>query len=207
MTKASEQTNTYADTRGQLEQARADLAAMKPGRAPAQISADMARIETAKWFASTTGCTVPNPPGSGKGYKNSCDRYNALKGELAAAQTRTALAAKVEKFASTSATSSAGHSVALAQTKAIASYATWSTNPGAEDQAKTNMAITLILALYFVSLGLINLVAQAFDPEDGTTTTAQPSAEIIHPQFAQPKPVIQQVDDLSWAKSVLKATG
>jgi hypothetical protein len=186
MTKASEQTNTYADTRGQLEQARADLAAIKPGRAPAQISADMANIETRPWFAGTANCSNPG------GYANSCRRYNALKGELATAQNRNMLSQKVEKLAGTSATSSAGHSVALAQTKAIASYATWNTNPGAEDQAKTNMAITLILALYFVSLGLINLVAQAFDPEDGTRTAAQPSAEIIHPTFAQPKPAPTQ---------------
>lgn len=197
MTKATEQTNAYADTRGQLDQARADLAAIKPGRAPAQISADLANIETRSWFAATANCATP-----GK-YANSCRRYNALKGELATAQTRTALAAKVEKLVGTSATSSAGHSVALAQTKAVASYATWSTNPGADDQAKTNMAITLILALYFVSLGLVNLVAQAFDPEDGTTTAAQPSAEIVRPQFR--KPSAPAVDDLSWAKAIEQA--
>lgn len=202
MSKATEQTNTYADTRGQLDQARTDLAAIKPTRAPAAIGADMARIEGAKWFASTANCTNPNPVGSGRGYGNNCNKYNALKGELATAQNRMQLAAKVEKLAGTSATSTAGHSVALAQTKAIASYATWSTNPGAEDQAKTNMAITLILALYFVSLGLVNLVAQAFDPEDGTQA-AHHTAEIVHPQFG--KPSHPTTDDAQWAKAILKA--
>jgi len=203
MARATEQTNAYADTRNQLDQARADLAAIRPTRAPAAVSADMARIEGAKWFSNTSGCTNPNPAGSGRGYGNSCNKYNVLKGELATAQNRMALAAKIDQLAGTSATSSAGHSVALAQTKAVASYATWNTNPGADDQAKTNMAITLILALYFVSLGLVNLVAQAFDPEDGTTTAAQPSAEIVRPQFRKPSTPV--VDDLSWAKAIEQA--
>lgn len=204
MSRAAEQTATYTDTRAELERARADLATMKPTRAPATISADMARFETAKWFASTAGCSNPNPVGSGRGYGNNCNVYNKLKGELAAAQARTALDQRIQKLAGQSATSTAGHSVAMAQTKAIASYATWSTNPGAEDQAKANMMITLILAAYFVSLGLVNLVAQAFDPEPSSGKEAATTAQVF--DFpAKPAPAIH--DQAEWARGVLRAAG
>lgn len=198
MSRAAEQTATYTDTRAELERARADLATMKPTRAPATISADLASLETRPWFAQTASCANPGS------YANSCRRYQALKGELAAAQARTALDQRIQKLAGQSATSTAGHSVAMAQTKAIASYATWSTNPGAEDQAKANMMITLILAAYFVSLGLVNLVAQAFDPEPSSGKEAATTAELI---TFPAKPAPASHDQAEWARGVLRAAG
>lgn len=198
MSRATEQTTTYADTRAELERARADLAAMKPTRTPAAISADMQSLETRPWFAATEQCSRPG------GYANSCRRYIGLKGELAAAQARTALDQRIQKLASQSASSTAGHSVALAQTKAIASYAAWSVNPSADEQAKANMAITLILAAYFVSLGLVNLVAQAFDPDGGSTEPAR-TAEVINFTRSPASTTVIAADDTAWAKAVLRA--
>lgn len=198
MSRAAEQTATYTDTRAELDRARADLATMKPTRAPATINADMASLETRPWFAQTASCANPGS------YANSCRRYQALKGELAAAQARTALDQRIQKLAGQSATSTAGHSVAMAQTKAIASYATWSTNPGAEDQAKANMMITLILAAYFVSLGLVNLVAQAFDPEPSSGKEAATTAQVF--DFPA-KPATAAHDQAEWARGVLRAAG
>jgi hypothetical protein len=198
ISRAAEQTATYTDTRAELERARADLSTMKQTRAPATISADMASLETRPWFAQTASCANPGS------YANSCRRYQALKGELAAAQARTALDQRIQKLAGQSATSTAGHSVAMAQTKAIASYATWSTNPGAEDQAKANMMITLILAAYFVSLGLVNLVAQAFDPEPSSGKEAATTAQVF--DFPA-KPATAAHDQAEWARGVLRAAG
>lgn len=183
--KASEQTNTYRDTRGELERARNDLAQMKATRSPSAISADMAGLEVRPWFASTNSCATPGS------YGNSCRRYIALKGELGQAQERASLDKRVQALASQAATSTAGHSVVASQASAIASYATWTVRPSEDDKAKTNMVITLIMAAYFVSLGLLNLVAQAFDP-DPDTAKAEPTAEIIpmQPRYQAPAPSI-----------------
>lgn len=171
--QATQQTTTYTDTRAELDRARADLATIPPGRVPASISAELATLEARPWFAQTASCATPGS------YANSCRRYQALKGELATAQRRAALDAKIEKLTTASATTTAGHSVVASQTKAIAAYANWTIKPSQDDQTRTNMAITLLLACYFVSMGLLNLVAHALDgigtsPDGGNRANVVP---------------------------------
>lgn len=199
--QATQQTTTYTDTRAELDRARADLAAIPNGRVPATISAEMATLESRPWFSQTASCANPGS------YANSCRRYQSLKGELATAQQRAALSAKVEKLANTSATTTAGHSVVASQTKAIAAYANWTIKPTQDDQTKTNMAITLLLACYFVSMGLLNLVAHALDGVGGNPTGGQRTdidrGNVFDFRGTQAPPAN---DDTSWAKAILNAT-
>jgi len=169
LTQARHQTNTYTDVRGELERARADLSAMKPGRNPAAISADMANIETRPWFADTARCANP-----GKSYGNSCKRYNALKGELATAQDRAKLDKRITDLTATSAVTSTGHSTVGAQSNVLASVAAFTTKPTAEQEFWTNIGISLLLAVFFVMSGLLNFIAYAFDKHEDKR-----SAEII----------------------------
>lgn len=176
MTKASDATNIHNDKRAELERARADLAAMKPTRTPAAISAEMQGIESRPWFASVAACADPAKYGS---YGNSCRRYVALKGELATSQARAALDARVQKLTAEASTSSTGHSLAAAQSAALAQYATWNTRPTQDETVKTNMALQLLLALYFVAIGLVNLVGHALDEALNDEAEAKPTADIV----------------------------
>jgi len=199
--QATQQTTTYTDTRAELDRARAELATIAPGRAPAAVSAEMATLESRPWFGQTAQCATPGS------YANSCKRYQALKGELATAQRRAALDAKIEKLTTASATTTAGHSVVASQTKAIAAYASWNIKPSQDDQTKTNMAITLLLACYFVSMGLLNLVAHALDGVGGNPTGGQRTdidrGNVFDFRGTQAPPAN---DDTSWAKAILNAT-
>lgn len=196
LTQARHQTNTYTDTRGELDRARAELAGMKQVRPAATISADMAAIETRAWFAGTNACATPG------GYGNSCRRYLGLKGELAASQARAALDKRITTLAAQSATSSTGHSTVGAQSSVLASVASGSTKPTAEQEFWTNIGISALLAIFFVMSGLLNFIAYAMDDDPAAEAK---SAEIIRPDFKapQPTPIIQ--DDSAWAKAILRA--
>lgn len=170
LSQARHQTNTYTDTRGELERARSDLAAMKPTRTPAAISAEMQGIESRPWFAGTANCVSPGS------YGNSCRRYIALKGELATAQARAALDKRVQDLTARSAESSTGHSVAGAQSQVLASIATQSTKPTADQEFWTNVGVSMLLAIFFVMSGLLNFIAYAFEQAE---PAAQPTAAIV----------------------------
>lgn len=170
LTQARHQTNTYSDARGELERARADLAAMKQTRTPAAISADMQAIEIRPWFAGTANCSAPGT------YTNTCRRYLALKGELGAAQARAGLDKRVQTLAAKAAETTTGHSTAGAQSTALAAMAAGTTKPTAEQEFWTNIGISALLAVFFVMSGLLNFIAFAFDSEAAApaeTKTAQ----------------------------------
>lgn len=185
MAKAADTSTKTADVRAELERSRADLAAIKPARAPAAISADMASLETRPWFAGTAACTSPGS------YGNSCRRYNGLKAELATSQQRARLDSRVAELTLQASTVQVGHSVSASQTGALAQYATWSIKPSEDDRARTNMGIQLWLALYFVAIGLVNLIAHALEDHEKPTPPA--SAEIIQHPTARKK-VAAEVD-------------
>lgn len=186
MAKASEATNSYTDTRAEIARKEAELAAQKAPRVATAISADMAGLEQRPWFANTQGCTAPGA------YGNSCRRYQALKSELAVSQRYAALEREIRDLKARSAASTAGHSVAAAQTSALAQYATLSIRPSEDDKARTNMGIQLLLALYFVAIGLVNLIAHALDAEtvSASAEAARPTATVIVPEF---RPAATQV--------------
>lgn len=193
---AQRTTETNADTRSDITRKEADLASMKPTRAPAAISADMANIETRPWFSTTTACATPGR------YGNSCRRYNALKGELASAQTRAALDKELRDLKNRAATADLGQSDVGSQTRIIASAANFNVKPSAEQEYWTFVSVSALFTLFMVLSGLINFIAYGIDPE---APAAQPSAEIIHPQFAQPKAQVQPVQEIDGSRSIAEA--
>lgn len=158
---------TNTDTRAELDRARADLAAMKPGRTPATISADLTNIETRSWFTSTANCTNPGS------YGNSCRRYQALKGELATAQARAALDKRVQDLTSQSANAGLGHSDVGAQSRIVASVANATMKPTAEQEYWSFVAVAGAFAFFMVLSSLLNFLAFAFDEEPETAKTAE----------------------------------
>jgi len=184
---------TNSDIRSDIIRKEADLAAMKPTRAPAAISADMANIESRAWFAGTVACS------SVGNYGNSCKRYNGFKGELASAQARASLDKELRDLKSRAATADLGQSDVGSQTRIIASAANFAVTPSAEQEYWTFVSVSALFTLFMVLSGLINFIAYGIDPE----APAQHSAEIVRPQFR--KPSAAAVDDLSWAKAVQQA--
>lgn len=195
LTQARHQTNTYSDTRGELERARADLATMKPGRTPQAISADMQAMETRPWFAETVQCTNPGR------YGNSCRRYLALKGELATAQTRAQLDARIQKLTAQAATTSTGHSTVGAQSNVLASVASMSTKPTADQEFWTNIGISALLAIFFVMSGLLNFIAFAFDEDDGQSQPATAEIKQFTPKAARPSTYVAEIPPPVFARA------
>lgn len=173
MARASEQTNAYADTRGELARARSELAALKATRPAAAIEAEMAALRNRVGWERTKQCSQVG------GYPTLCRQYSALASDLAIAKQRADLDARIQRLTATSATTTSGHSVAAAQSSALAAYATLSIRPSDDDKVRTNMAIQLLLALYFVAIGLVNLIAHALEG-DPAPAAAQPTATLHH---------------------------
>ena len=182
MTTAKHNASTYADTRGELDAARSARDAIKVGRAPAAISADMASLETRPWFSGTANCATPG------GYGNSCRRYQGFKAELATAQERARLDAKVTALAAAAATADVGHSDVNAQNRVVASVATFSMAPTAEQEHWAFIAVAMIFAVFMVMSSLLNFLAYAFDAP--LPSAAAHSAEIIQHPTAKPKTAV-----------------
>lgn len=193
LTQARHQTNTYTDTRGELDRARAELTGIKQVRPAATISSQMANLEARPWFAGTKSCVEPGR------YGNSCRQYQALKGELAASQERARLDKRIQTLTAQAANTSAGHSTIGAQSTVLASVASMSTKPTAEQEFWTNIGISALMAIFFVMSGLLNLIAYAFETKDEIEAK---TAEIITPIFRAP-PQAQPSVDLSVGRAVL----
>jgi hypothetical protein len=179
MTQASEQTTRYADTRANLEAARAELATLKTTPPAAAIEASMAGLRQRVGWERTNGCSNVG------GYPTLCRQYAGLSADLGIAKRRDELHKQIAAGTAATASSSAGHSAAAAQSTALAQYATLSIRPSADDAAKTNMGIQLWLALYFVAIGLVNLIAHALEDHAQAPDPAPATAEVITPEFGR----------------------
>lgn len=172
ISQASEQSARHTDIRANLEAARAELATLKTTKPAAALEAEMAGLRQRVGWERTNGCA------SVGGYPTLCRQYAALAADLAIAKRRGELTASIESGTASAAQSTTGHSVAAAQSSALAQFATLSIRPSTDDQARTNMGIQLWLALYFVAIGLVNLIAHALD-DIAEPAPPAPSAEVF----------------------------
>lgn len=182
------------DTRTELDRARAEMAALKPGRPAAQIEANINawKARHAAEMERTAECTRPTPRVS-----DICRRLGTMKAELAGAAERARLDARITTLTKQTATASLGHSDVGAQSRIVASVANGTMKPSAEQEYWSFVAVAAAFAFFMVLSSLLNFLAFAFDPEP--EAAAQPTAEIK--QFTRPVPRA----DLSIPPPVFKA--
>lgn len=166
--RASEQTNTYSDTRGELERARKELSGLKAVKPAAAIEAEMGGMRSRVGWERSRQCSEPGS------YVTFCRQYAGLASDLAVARQRAALDTKITQLASQSASSTAGHSAAEAQIKAIASLATRSVRPGETETFWVNQGVTALLTLFLVVTGgLLNFMGHGFSAESPSPISGQ----------------------------------
>jgi hypothetical protein len=185
------------DTRAELERARADLGTIKAGRPAAQIEANI-KAWKARHVAEmerTAECTRPTGKPS-----SICNTLNRLNTELAGAAERARLDSRIVTLTQQTATASLAHSDVGAQNRIVASVATGTMRPSAEQEYWSFVAVAAAFAFFMVLSSLLNFLAFAFDGEPEPTAK---SAD-IH-QFPAPKPNATVPDDKDWHKAVLRA--
>lgn len=183
---ASEQTNVYTDTRGELERARKDLASLKQVKPAAALEAELGGMRSRIGWERSRQCT---DPGS---YTTFCRQYASTASDLAVARQRAALDQRITQLAGKSETTTAGHSAAEAQIKAIAALATRSTRPGETETFWVNQGVTALLTLFLVVTGgLLNFMGHGFTAASPSPTGGQraPGNDNRVVQFAPPAPL------------------
>jgi hypothetical protein len=173
MEEAQHVRTVNTDTRAELERARADMLAIKPGRPAAQIEANITawKARHVAEMERTAECTRPGKETS------VCNTLNRLKTELAAASERARLDGRIVSLTRKTETALLGHSDVGAQSRIIASAATGNMKPSAEQEYWTFVAVAGIFAFFMVLSSLLNFVAFAFDGEP--TQAASSTAEVV----------------------------
>lgn len=171
METASVKTNGYNDTRLNLEEARNELSSLPRSRPSGTITAEIEKMKTRKGWDESKGCS---DVGS---YPTLCRAVGSLRAELATAQQRDSLTARIEKLSTASAGAEMGHSVVDSQTSYVASLLNGTTQPTKDEKYWTNSNVTLLLGLYFVMMGLVNLIVAAIKSE--MAPTSAPAARAV----------------------------
>lgn len=177
---ATHTTNTYSDTRAQLDAARAELASVPKARPTATVEAEIDKLRARKGFEETRGCQSDI-----SSYPSLCKIVAGLRGELGASQQRELLTARIERLTDAAASQGVGSSIADAQVKAIASMATFNASVSAKEQFWTNQLLTALVTLFMVTMGAcLNFMGSAFDEDDTPSSHGVAAPQMMAPAVA-----------------------
>ena len=170
---ATLQTTAYTDTRHQVADLERNLKRLeakhdwqKSYDSPQSYDAKLAAMEGDLLWKRTKACTDATLPDSRK----FCADYGSLKAERAIAHDRIVVgeeikAAKAElaEARKTSNVTQVGHSTVANQGLVLASIVSGDLEPDEATQQWVNYGISAVLALFFITAGLLNFVAFSFE--------------------------------------------
>ncbi len=184
--QATLQTTTYTDGRQIIADLERDLKRLeskydwqKSVDAPESYDAKLAAMEGDLLWKRTKGCTDATLPDSRK----FCADHGSLKAERAVAHDRMVVAeeiravkAQLSAERAKSSSTQVGHSTVANQGLVLATLFSGDLEPDQSTQTWTNIGISALLALFFITAGLLNFVAYAFD-----VGAAAPAAHLSQP--------------------------
>lgn len=189
------QTAAYTDHRKIIADLERDLARLeakhdwqKSMDSPESYDAKLKAMEGDLIWKRTKQCTDATLPDS----REFCARYGSLKAERAIAHDRMVVAEEIrltreqlEKAREEAKNVQMGNSTVANQGIVLASLLSGELNPDEEVQTWTNYGISALLALFFITAGLLNFVAYAFETTaKGIVRQAAKAAPQIVPPVA-----------------------
>lgn len=198
--QAALQTTAYTDQRQVIADLERELARLeakhdwqKSMDSPESYDAKLAAMEGDLIWKRTKSCTDATLPES----REFCARYGSLKAERAIAHDRMVVAEEIkvtkQRLAEAREKSSAtkvGHSTVANQGIVLASLLSGELNPDEETQTWTNYGISALLALFFITAGLLNFVAYAFDIS--VNGAVKQAARVILPEPKEAAPSVSE---------------
>lgn len=207
--QATLQTTAYTDGRQIIGDYERDLRRLeskydwqKSVDAPESYDAKLAAMEGDLIWKRTKACTDATLPDSRK----FCAEHGTLKAERAIAHDRMVVAEEIkqakDKLAQARAAShktEVGHSTVANQGLVLATLFSGDLQPDESMQKWTNIGISALLALFFITAGLLNFVAYAFDMPVQQVVTGAVRAAVPHtasvPAVAAPARIVERVSE------------
>lgn len=198
------QTAAYTDHRKIIADLERDLARLEAKHdwqrsmdSPESYDAKLKAMEGDLIWKRTKQCTDATLPDS----REFCARYGSLKAERAIAHDRIVVAEEIrltrerlEKAREEAKNVQMGHSTVANQGVVLASLLSGDLNPDEEVQTWTNYGISALLALFFITAGLLNFVAYAFETsvKEVVRQAAKAAPQIVPPVAPLSERVIKE---------------